>query len=233
MDDNLPAVVARNLARVTDRIAEAALRAGRSPEDVTLVGVTKYVDTAHAAALLTVGCSNLGESRPQELWDKAASPDLAAARWHLIGHLQRNKVRRTLPLVSLIHSVDSQRLLAAINREAESLGRPVDVLLEINTSGDTAKHGLAPAELPPLLSEANNYPRVSIRGLMTMAALTGGADIVRKNFDVLRELRDRVQDETPDGVLLAELSMGMSRDFEQAIAAGATLVRVGSLLWET
>jgi hypothetical protein len=193
MDDNLPAVVARNLARVTDRIAEAALRAGRSPEDVTLVGVTKYVDTAHAAALLTVGCSNLGESRPQELWDKAASPDLAAARWHLIGHLQRNKVRRTLPLVSLIHSVDSQRLLAAINREAESLGR----------------------------------------GLMTMAALTGGADIVRKNFDVLRELRDRVQDETPDGVLLAELSMGMSRDFEQAIAAGATLVRVGSLLWET
>lgn len=233
MADNLAAVVKRNLRRVTERIAAAAERFGRSTDEITLVGVTKYVDAASAAALLAAGCTDLGESRPQELWSKTAAPELAAARWHLVGHLQRNKVRRTLPLVSLIHSVDSERLLAAIDQEAQVLGRRVDVLLEINTSGESAKHGLPPDDADPLLAAAERFSHVAVCGLMTMAALEGGPDRAKRNFALLRELRERLRPNVPDCVQLNDLSMGMSGDFEIAIAAGATIVRIGSLLWET
>lgn len=229
--------VAENLARVRERIAQAAEAAGRSAGEITLVGVTKYVGAAQARELVAAGCTDLGESRPQELWAKAS--ELASAsretgapiRWHLIGHLQRNKVRRTLPLVSLIHSVDSLRLLAAIDAEwkalAPTLTDPVPTiraLLEINTSGDVAKQGMKPGEIEPILAAAGQFPRVEICGLMTMAALDGGPAIAARNFAVLRELADRFQ--------LQERSMGMSGDFEIAIREGATIVRIGSALWE-
>jgi pyridoxal phosphate enzyme (YggS family) len=234
--------IAENLRRVNERIARAAEAAGRRAEDVTLVGVTKYVDAQAALELVQAGCTHLGESRPQELWNKfskISSGELASAsgnlpsgiHWHLIGHLQRNKLRRTLPLVSLIHSVDSKRLLAAIDAEWQSLATaqnqqlpPIRVLLEINTSGEAAKHGLAPTELEPLLVAATEFPRVEICGLMTMAALDGGLDTAARNFAALRALADRFH--------LRERSMGMSGDFEVAIREGATIVRVGSALWE-
>lgn len=235
--------IAENLGRVRERIARAAEAAGRSPGDVTLVGVTKYVSAADAAELAAAGCVDLGESRPQELWKKAE--ELATSgggdqvRWHLVGHLQRNKVRRTLPLVKLIHSVDSRRLLDAIQREVEAqaatgepLLQPVRVLLEVNTSGEVAKHGLAPDDIEPLLADANRFPDVTICGLMTMAALEGGPAVAAKNFASLCELRDRLRPRVPDCVELNELSMGMSGDFEEAIRAGATIVRVGTALWE-
>jgi uncharacterized pyridoxal phosphate-containing UPF0001 family protein len=139
-----------------------------------------------------------------------------------------------LPVVSLIHSVDSERLLAAIDDAAAELDTavaPVSVLLEVKTSGEEAKQGLAADELEPLLEAAPRYPRVAIRGLMTMAALEGGAAAAR-NFAALRELRDRLRAMAPDGVTLEELSMGMSGDFEAAIREGATMVRIGSLLWD-
>ncbi len=146
--------IADNLRRVRERIAEAAIAAGRSSADVKLVGVTKYVSVAQAAELVAAGCHDLGESRPQELWSKAdelASTTGPPVEWHMIGHLQRNKLRRTLPLVSLIHSVDSERLLAAIDSEWQSIAAaqnqqllPIRILLEINTSGEAAKHGLRP-----------------------------------------------------------------------------------------
>jgi PLP dependent protein len=239
--------IADNLRRVQERIARAAESAGRRAEEITLVGVTKYVGIKEAAELAAAGCHNLGESRPQELWKKAEalSSELASAgglssethsiRWHLIGHLQRNKVARTLPLVTLIHSVDSERLLAAINEARSSPNdnrEPTNVLLEVNTSGESAKHGLAPNEVGPLLAAAPNYPRVAIRGLMTMAALEGGPAAATRNFATLRDLRDRLIPSAPNGVQLNELSMGMSADFEIAIREGATIVRVGSLLWE-
>jgi pyridoxal phosphate enzyme (YggS family) len=155
-------------------------------------------------------------------------------RWHLVGHLQRNKVRRTLPLVSLIHSVDSERLLAAIHEihAASDAAWPVNVLLEVNTSGETAKHGLAPDQVEPLLATAPRYPRVAIHGLMTMAALDGGEAVAARNFATLRELRDKLKPRVPACVQLNEFSMGMSGDFEVAIREGATMVRIGSLLWE-
>ncbi len=236
--------IAENLRRVEERIARAAESAGRRREDITLVGVTKYVGAREAAELAAAGCTNLGESRPQELWKKALdlkragpspAPALPSIRWHLVGHLQRNKVARTLPLVWLIHSVDSQRLLAAINearKAQDDSGPPIDVLLEVNTSGEAAKHGLAPNDVEPLLAIAEKYPRVAIRGLMTMAALEGGEAVAAGNFASLRELRDRLKRNSPPGVTLDELSMGMSGDFEVAIKEGATIVRIGSLLWE-
>jgi pyridoxal phosphate enzyme (YggS family) len=153
-------------------------------------------------------------------------------RWHLIGHLQRNKIRRTLPLVNCIHSVDSLRLLEAIEQEAGSLGRRIDVLLEVNVSGDAAKHGFQPAELEPVLGQIAGRSHTAVRGLMTMAALEGGAERARRDFSALRELRDRLAPHSPPGVSLEELSMGMSEDFEVAIEEGATMVRVGSALFE-
>jgi PLP dependent protein len=231
--------VAENLASVREHIAATAAASGRRVDEITLVGVTKYVGPHQAAELAAAGCTDLGESRPQELWSKAESLQQAAAprsiRWHLIGHLQRNKVRRTLPLVQLIHSVDSERLLAAINEatdDLEAVVAPINVLLEVNTSGEAAKHGLAPDAVEPLLAAAAQYPRVAIRGLMTMAALDGDESVAARNFASLRELRDRLERVAPDGVALDELSMGMSGDFESAIREGATIVRIGSLLWE-
>jgi pyridoxal phosphate enzyme (YggS family) len=244
--------IADNLRRVRECIAIAAESAGRRASEIKLVGVTKYVGAAEAAELVVAGCTDLGESRPQELWSKHESLQRAGAssppsektqppaiiHWHLIGHLQRNKVRRTLPLVSLIHSVDSERLLATINdiqRDLATAGGstdPVDVLLEVNTSGEQAKHGLSPDAVEPLLAAAPQYPHVTIRGLMAMAALDGGDAVAARNFASLRELRDRLQGIAPPCVALNELSMGMSGDFEIAIREGATIVRIGSLLWE-
>jgi pyridoxal phosphate enzyme (YggS family) len=229
--------IADNLRRVRERIAGAAEAAGRRANEIMLVGVTKYVSVAQAIELVEAGCTDLGESRPQELWSKAGELASASGKiareihWHLIGHLQRNKLRRTLPLVSLIHSVDSERLLAAIDAEWQTLtaasskpAPPIRVLLEVNTSVEAAKHGLAPAEVEPLLAAASQFPRVEICGLMTMAALEGGLEVAAKNFATLRQLADRFQ--------LKERSMGMSGDFEVAIREGATIVRIGSALWE-
>jgi hypothetical protein len=224
--------VAENLESVRERIATAAARSGRTAEAITLVVATKYVTTDLAAAVVTAGCCDLGESRPQELWTKAAALPNPAIRWHLIGHLQRNKIRRTLPLVSLIHSVDSQRLLAAINEEAKLAGRIAPVLLEVNISGDAAKTGLAPTELEPLVAEAAALEYVEVRGLMGMASLEGDDAAARQDFIHLRTLRDRLARNLPPQLALDELSMGMSGDFEIAIAEGATIVRLGSLLFE-
>lgn len=229
--------IADNLRRVRERIARAAEQSGRAPDAVRLVAVTKYVDATAAAELVAAGCHDLAESRPQALWTKApAVGQLAPAagpgvQWHLVGHLQRNKVRRTLPLVEWIHSVDSERLLAAIDAEAPT-ARSVQVLLEVNTSGEASKHGLAPEAVEPLLEAATRFPHVAICGLMTMAALEGGEAVAERNFAALRTLRDRLRSVAPRGVRLDELSMGMSGDFEAAIRQGATMVRIGTALWE-
>jgi len=224
--------IADNLAGVQARIAEAAAGSGRTSQAITLVAVTKYVDRRGAEALLAAGCRDLGESRPQELWAKADAIGRPDLRWHLIGHLQRNKIRRTLPLVAMIHSVDSQRLLAALNDEAATLGRRSTALLEVNLSGESAKHGLQPREVAPIVSRAGDFPHVEIRGLMGMAGLASNAEQTRREFAALRELRDRLLPPGPADVSLPELSMGMSRDFEAAIAEGATIVRVGSALFD-
>jgi PLP dependent protein len=234
---NAAARIAENVAAVRGQIAAAAQRSGRPADAVKLVAVTKYVSADVVRPLVEAGCLDLGESRPQQLWDKAAQLSDLPIRWHLIGHLQRNKLRRTLPLATLIHSVDSPRLLAAIDEEmqappAPSDAAPIPVLLEVHISSEAAKQGFTPAEVEPFLAEAVAYRHVSIRGLMGMASLEGGPDAARREFAALREFRDRLKPNCPPGVTLDELSMGMSGDFQIAIEQGATLVRVGSALFE-
>lgn len=224
--------LADNLARVRERIAHAAAASGRSASDVRLIGVTKYAGPEVAQLLVKAGLADLGESRPQELWRKAEALAGESVRWHLVGHLQRNKIRRTLPLTALIHSGDSLRLLAALNEEAAALSQRCDVLLEVNISGDQAKHGFSPAELVPLLPTIAAMSNLRVHGLMGMASLEGNLDDARRQFSSLRELRDELRKNCPPQIDLTELSMGMSGDYEQAIAEGATMVRIGSALLE-
>jgi PLP dependent protein len=252
--------IAENVAAVRGRIADAAARSNRTADAVALVAVTKYVSADVARLVFEAGCHDLGESRPQQLWDKADKLAALPIRWHLIGHLQRNKARRTLPLLAMLHSVDSPRLLAAIDEDHSSWGGsctatpsctaapnrasegaavqlppqrvPLPILLEVNISGETAKHGFAPDQIESLLAHAADYRHVSIRGLMGMASLEGGLDVARREFAALRELRDRLQPNCPPSVTLDQLSMGMSGDFDVAIEEGATIVRVGSALFE-
>lgn len=226
---DLAAKIAENVSCVRRRIAEAAARSGRSADAVTLVAVTKYASLDAVRHLIAAGCRDLGESRPQQLWERAELLADPSIRWHFIGHLQRNKVHRTLPAASMVHSVDSPRLLAAIDEEQ----RPqIPVLLEVNVSGDSAKQGFSPNELESFLATSPKYKSASIRGLMCMGGLESDRDATRREFASLRTLRDRLRPNCPPGVELIELSMGMSGDFETAIEEGATLVRVGSALFE-
>jgi pyridoxal phosphate enzyme (YggS family) len=228
----MPVTIAENFATVRERIAVAAQRSGRRAADVQLVAVTKYADLEAIRQLIAAGCLDLGESRPQQLWQRSDQLPVPGLRWHLVGHLQRNKIRRTLPIVALVHSLDSPRLLTALEEEARLAGRNVAALLEINVSGDATKHGLAAEEAEPLLATLPDYPHVAVQGLMTMAPREGDLDDARRSFARLRELRDSLQAVAPPGVELRELSMGMSGDFEAAIEEGATIVRVGSALFE-
>ena len=226
----------QNLRQVRERIAVAAHAASRDPSDITLVAVSKYASDEETRDLVLAGCQELGESRPQELWKKADTLEDLPVCWHQIGHLQRNKVRRTLPLVSLIHSVDSVRLLQSIESMAAALSTPaesrlVDALLEVNVSGEEAKHGFAPDACLEAIEIALDMSHVRILGLMCMAHLGASHEEAQRDFASLRALRDRLQ-ETCDDASLGELSMGMSGDFEEAINAGSTIVRVGSALFE-
>jgi pyridoxal phosphate enzyme (YggS family) len=225
------ATLAARLAAVEERIGRACERSGRSRGDVTLVAVTKTVPAEVAALLPELGVLDLGESRPQELWRKAAVLS-AEVRWHLIGHLQRNKIERSLPLIHAIHSVDSVRLLRALEAEAEKSGRTVRALLEVNASGEASKQGFAPDAVVALAPELAGLKRVQVEGLMTMAAYDEDAEHCRPTFALLRALRDRLQAAVGAAPRLRQLSMGMSNDFEVAVEEGATLVRLGTVLLE-
>ena len=233
-DGRVCSVIQANLAAVRERIAGACRQAGRDPGEVRLVAVTKYVDAVTTAATIRAGCLELAESRPQAIWDKAATLSDAPARWHLIGHLQRNKVRRTLHLLSMLHSLDSLRLLQAIAAEAASTETThCDVLVEVNLTDDPGRSGAAVADLPALVAAAAAARGVRLTGLMGMAGHPDAdAADARRDFARLRQLRDELAPRLPTPGLLHDLSMGMSGDFEAAILEGATIVRIGSALYE-
>lgn len=238
-NDPRTARLKENLAHVRGSVAAACEQACRDVEEVRIVGVTKYVDAADTARLLACGLTDLGESRPQLLWEKAAalSEHAPAPRWHMIGRMQRNKLRRTLPTLSLLHSLDSQRLLTAVAEEAARLGRPCTALIEVNLTGAPQRSGVGFAELDRLAEAAAASEWIRLVGLMGMADKPEpGGDSARRQFARLREARDRLQ-----GLFVAyadrsgppgELSLGMSGDFADAILEGSTMVRIGSVLWE-
>jgi pyridoxal phosphate enzyme (YggS family) len=231
MSGELRSTLAGRLQAVRGRIEAACDRAGRPRDAVRLVAVTKTVSAEVAALLPELGVIDLGESRPQELWRKEAVVP-RSVHWHLIGHLQRNKIERTLPLVRLVHSVDSLRLLTALEEEAVRQQRTVDVLLEVNASREANKHGFTPGELPALVPHFHGLRQVRVRGLMTMAAFEEDPERCRPTFAEVRRLRDRLGGEMAAPHRLEHLSMGMTNDFEVAVEEGATLVRVGTALFE-
>ena len=221
-------ILGQRLEAIRTRVQAACGRVGRSPESVTLIGVTKTVGHEVAQALVDLGVADLGENRPQELWRK--SDLVTGARWHVIGHLQRNKVERTVGLSSLIHSVDSERLLEAIEAEAKRIGKQTAVLLEVNCSGEEAKHGFTPEAVLAFTSNLKPLHFVRIEGLMTMAALADDPEAARPAFRRLAGLQKELRQVLGDQHPLNQLSMGMSGDFEVAIEEGATHIRLGTVL---
>jgi PLP dependent protein len=226
-DAELKNLLAERIANVQSHIAAACNRAGRDRREVTLIAVTKTVSSRVAGLLPELGIVDLGESRPQELWRKAEALKHLPIRWHMIGHLQRNKIEQTLQLVELIHSVDSSRLLDAIDADSAKRKRRARVLLQVNISHEEQKHGFEFDEIRGCLNAIAN---VDVVGLMGMAALNDDPEQARPAFIALRNLRDQLRGEL--GIQLAHLSMGMSGDYEIAIEEGSTVVRIGTRLFE-
>jgi len=226
-------LIAENLRSVRERIAVAVARSGRPEGSCRLLAVTKTRSPGEIAALFRAGQAHLGENRVQEATAKIPEcRDLGVeADWHLIGHLQRNKVKKALALFSTVQSVDSVRLLEALAREAESRGVRPDIFLEVNVSGEASKHGLPPGDVADVCRRAGEFASLRLVGLMTMAPFTDDPETARPFFKGLRELRDELNDGAAYPEPLRELSMGMSGDFEVAAEEGATWVRVGTALF--
>jgi pyridoxal phosphate enzyme (YggS family) len=219
------------LPQVGERIERAAERAGRGGEEVALVVVTKGHPVAAALAAAAEGVRRCGENRAQELADKAEAVGTGAdlpIEWHMIGHLQRNKVRLAAPHFALIHSIDSERLARALSEEAGRIGRPLDGLVQINVSGEEAKGGIREAWVDAV-GRICELDGLRVRGLMTMAPLTDDDDRVRRTFRRAREVFDACADGVAD-FEATHLSMGMSADYEVAVEEGSTMVRLGTVL---
>lgn len=222
--------VAGDLKQVQDRVASAARRAGRDPSSVTLVTVTKTVSCERIREAVAAGAGVLGENRVQEAKEKveALGP---IAQWHLIGRLQTNKAKYAVRLFDLIHSVDSLELAKELDRQAAKHGRTQDILIEINIAGEEQKAGVAVKDAAGLVREAAKLKHLRIKGLMTMPPYSENAEDSRPYYRKLRELAASIGQEAIPGVSMAVLSMGMSGDYEVAVAEGATMVRVGSAIF--
>ncbi|MFN6301183.1 MAG: YggS family pyridoxal phosphate-dependent enzyme [Planctomycetota bacterium] len=228
--------LAKNLQIVRQEMADACKKAGKTPAEVTLVAVTKTVSQQTCNELVRLGCLDLAENRPQVLWEKSASVD-PQVRWHFIGHLQRNKSPRTVPLLDTMHALDSLRLAEQMTKDSvpeKNLGgKKLRVLLELNITQDKTKTGLSPTEAQGVLEKYLATPlwqeRLDLCGLMGMSSLQGDIAQTRREFESIRLLRDRWQDAYQ--IRLPELSMGMSDDFQIAIQEGSTMVRIGSRLY--
>lgn len=237
--------LADRLNEVRDRIAAACAKANREPREVTLVAVTKNAAPEQVREILLLGVGDLGESRVQVLTQRAAqinefyhrqqahsdSPIAPRLRWHMIGHLQRNKVKAVLPIVDLIHSLDNLRLAEELDTQATKLNKKIPVLLQLNASEEVTKFGVAVGAAPHLAEQIDSMPHLQIVGLMAMAAYTTNPDEARRTFARAREIFEEMRWQKIGGPQFRHLSMGMSTDFEPAILEGATMVRIGSLLF--
>ena len=222
--------IGERIEQVKRRIAEAAGRAGRDLDEVELVAVTKTVPVHLIREAVDAGIKFLGENRVQEAKDKIAALSSLSVKWHLIGHLQTNKSKLAIELFDLIHSLDSLKLAASLDRHGASLGKQVRVLVEVNLEGEPGKSGVLENELPSLLEACQAFTHLAIEGLMAIPPFRENPQEVRPFFRRLRTLRDQSADTYPD-YHLRHISMGMSHDFEVAIEEGATLVRIGTAIF--
>lgn len=232
-DCSLADTIAANLLAVRSRIGRAALAARRDPASVRLVAVSKTFGLEHVQAAAAAGQRDFGENRVQEALPKVEATARLGLHWHLIGHLQSNKARKSIGPFSLIQSVDSLDLLRRLEAAAAERDTQIDILVQVDLAGESTKHGLAPADLEPLLDEGASCRGVRLRGLMLLPPYFDDPERTRPFFRRLRVLRDELvgKGRAPD--TLHELSMGMSHDFEVAIAEGATMVRVGTAIFGT
>ncbi|HYE19496.1 MAG TPA: YggS family pyridoxal phosphate-dependent enzyme [Tepidisphaeraceae bacterium] len=238
--------LSEKLEQVRERIAAAATKAGREPKEVTLVAVTKTAAPEQIREIVQLGVADLGESRVQVIQQRIGQVNEflqrqrthgepgavpARVRWHMLGHLQRNKVKPLLPMVDYIHSIDSLRLAEEIETHAAKLGKKVPVLLEINASEEKSKFGVAVGASVHLAEQIDTMTNLQLVGLMTMAPLTEDKTEIRQCFSRVREIFEEMKWHKIGGASLRHLSMGMSNDFEEAIAEGATMVRIGTSLF--
>lgn len=221
--------IAENLAEVEKRITAAAEKSGRKREDITLIAVTKTHGADMMNEAISLGVTDIGENKPQEVRDKFN--DVLPVKWHLIGHLQTNKVKYIIDKVCLIHSVDSIKLMDEIERQAEKHGISMDILIQVNISGEETKSGVSADEVEELLVHAGTLNHVKVKGLMTVAPKTDNSVTNVLHFDNIRRLFVDIMQKKYDNVNMLYLSMGMSGDYETAIECGANMVRVGSAIF--
>lgn len=221
--------IKENLAEVERRISEAAERSGRKREDITFIAVTKTHPAEMMNEAISLGVTDIGENKPQEVRDKYA--DVLPAKWHLIGHLQTNKVKYIIDKVCLIHSVDSIKLMDEIERQAAKHDLTMDILIQVNISGEETKSGVSPEEVYTLLKHAGELSHVKVKGLMTIAPKSDNPVENSLHFDNMRKLFVDISRNVCDNVNMQYLSMGMSGDYETAIECGANMVRIGSAVF--
>jgi pyridoxal phosphate enzyme (YggS family) len=222
--------IRENLEIVRERIAGACERAGRDPGEVTLVAVTKTVETDRIREAVDAGVTVLGENRIQEAEPKIDSLDRPVA-WHMIGHLQRNKAAKAVTMFDMIQSVDSLRLAKELDRRSAAAGRLMEVLVEVNTSGEETKHGIGPETAVDVIGEISELPGLAVKGLMTIGAFTDDESLVRNCFSTLRGLAEETHRAGFSNVEMRYLSMGMTSDFEPAIEEGSNMVRIGTAIF--
>ncbi len=226
------AQIRQNIDAIHARIEAACRACGREPSSVRLLPVTKTVDEARLRAAYAIGVHEMGENKVQEALGKSeAMADLADLNWVLIGHLQTNKAKYAARFASEFQALDNLRAATALDKALQAEGRALDVLVQVNTSDEDSKFGLAPADALGFIKELPAFSSLRVRGLMTLALFSHDENLVRPCFVKLRELRDRLRQEAPAGIGMEELSMGMSGDFELAIAEGSTTVRVGTAIF--
>lgn len=222
--------IAANIEKIKQRIAAACSRAGRDPHSVELMAVTKTVSTERILQAVDAGITLLGENYVQEAREKQELLG-GRARMHLIGHLQTNKAKYAVRLFDCVHSVDRLELAQELNKRAKAVNRTLDILIEVNVSGEQTKNGVSPAQVRELIGRIAGLENLSVRGLMTMAPYSDDPETSRPYFQALRQLRDDIAREEIPRVQMAELSMGMTDDFEVAIEEGSTIVRIGRAIF--
>ena len=222
--------IASNVEEVRKRIAAAAERGGRKAEDVHIIAVTKTMGVDVIKEAVDAGVYDLGENRVQELMEKYDHID-GGCRWHLIGHLQTNKVKYIIDKVSLIHSVDSLELVQEIQKRAEKAGKVMDILIQVNVSGEESKFGISPERVRDFLLGINGYKNIRVRGLMTVAPFAENPEEIRWVFRDLHKIFIDIKQERIDNIYMDYLSMGMSNDFEVAVEEGANMVRIGTAIF--
>jgi len=224
-------MISDNIKEINNRIKSACKKSGRDPGEITLVCVTKGIDPYRISEVFVQGIRDIGENKVKEGREKKPSV-LPGAKWHLIGHLQTNKVKDAIEIFDLIHSVDSLELARKIDREAKKDNKTVDILIQVNTSGEETKYGIRPEETSQFLREASQLTSIKILGLMTITPLSEDAERVRPYLRRLKEIFESVKNEAIPNVEMKYLSMGMSQDYAVALEEGANMLRIGTAIFK-